>query len=108
MQPQLMIRLFCFQLALQKVALLYNRDRLHFSLVGAEKQIAQGDAFAVPDSSGERSYRIRLQFTGGMFGSFQQWVIFDFGQEPVLCRKITVEVGNQDAHLKVRSKTFKG
>ena len=42
-----------------------------------------------------------------MFGSFQQWVIFDFGEEPVLCRKITVEVGNQDAHLKVRNKTFR-
>ena len=96
---------YLFQRTLEKVSLLYNRDRLHFFLHVAGKacQIAQGETFGVSAATGQRLYRVRLQFAGGMFGSFQQWVIFDFGSEPVLCKKVTVEVGNQDAHFKVRN-----
>lgn len=96
-----------FQRRLEKVALFYNRDRLHFCLDnGAEKscQIAQGEMFTKDvDFQGQTIYCVKLKFTGGMFGSFQQWILFDFGSEPVLCRKVTVEVGNQSVHEKVRN-----
>ena len=59
--------------------------------------------FAIPSTSDQKLYKVQVQFNGGMFGSFQQWIIFDFGSQPVLCKKITVEVGNQDAQLKVRN-----
>ncbi|XP_022318175.2 3'-5' exoribonuclease HELZ2-like isoform X3 [Crassostrea virginica] len=88
---------------LEKVALLYNKDRLHFSLKENEMdksvQIAPGESFQV---SRER-YRVEVQFTGTMFGSFNQWVVFDFGTLPVLVRKLYVEVGALGTHEKVRS-----
>ncbi|XP_052765877.1 helicase with zinc finger domain 2-like isoform X2 [Mya arenaria] len=92
---------------LEKVSLLYTRDRLHFSLVvGSERgvQISQGEIFCNNrDNDGKLQYKIPLKFTGGMFGSFEQWIVFDFGSEPVLCRKISVEIGDQSAHEKVRN-----
>ena len=30
-----------------------------------------------------------------MFGSFMQWIVFDFGKRPVLVRKLNVELGTQ-------------
>ncbi|KAL3877847.1 hypothetical protein ACJMK2_035491 [Sinanodonta woodiana] len=95
------------QLTMLRAALLYNRDRLHFSLRSpstTEKscQIAPGEVFEDVDDSGMPCYRVTVQFTGGMYGSFQQWVIFDFDTEPVVCRKLTVEVGTQSSHEKVR------
>lgn len=89
------------------MALFYNRDRLHFHLENeAEKsfQIAQGEMFARDTNYlGQIIYSVKLNFTGGMFGSFQQWVLFDFKTEPVLCRKVTVEVGTQSVHEKLRN-----
>ncbi|KAK3594867.1 hypothetical protein CHS0354_005940 [Potamilus streckersoni] len=95
------------QLPMLRAALLYNRDRLHFSLrspstVEKSCQIAPGEVFEDVDDSGMPCYRVTVQFTGGMYGSFQQWVIFDFDTEPVVCRKLTVEVGTQSSHEKVR------
>ena len=91
------------QKTLEKVALLYNKDRLHFSLKENEMdksvQIAPGESFQV---SRDR-YRVEVQFTGNMFGSFNQWVVFDFGTLPVLVRKLYVEVGALGTHEKVRS-----
>ncbi|XP_048248196.1 helicase with zinc finger domain 2-like isoform X1 [Haliotis rufescens] len=89
---------------LLKVALLYNRDRLHFSICSQDNkthQIAPGDTFEDVDAKGMACYRVDIKFTGGMFGSFSQWVIFDFGSEPVLVRKMSVEVGHQRIHEQV-------
>ncbi|XP_046550029.1 LOW QUALITY PROTEIN: helicase with zinc finger domain 2-like [Haliotis rubra] len=91
---------------LQKVALLYNRDRLHFTICsqdGKTHQIAPGDTFENTDAKGMACYRVDIKFTGGMFGSFSQWVIFDFGSAPVLVRKMSVEVGHQRIHEQVHS-----
>ncbi|OWF53235.1 helicase with zinc finger domain 2-like [Mizuhopecten yessoensis] len=94
------------QLSLQKLALLYNKDRLHFSLVGkglvGHCQIAQGTSCEEVDL-GEPCYRVQVKFTAAMFGSFSQWVIFDFGREPVLVRKLSVEVGTMHMHEKIRT-----
>ena len=102
---QKLLFLHILQRQLEKVALFYNRDRLHFCLEnGVEKscQIAQGEMF-VRDVQGQIIYSVTVKFTGGMFGSFQQWVLFDFGTEPILCKKVTVEVGNQSDHEKLRN-----
>lgn len=90
------------------MALLYNHDRLHFYLVNGNErscQIAQGDMFCHNvDHQGKPLYEIQLCFTGGMFGSFMQTILFDFGSQlPVLCRKVTVEIGDQSSHEKVRN-----
>jgi hypothetical protein len=95
------------QKPLERVALLYNRDRLHFSLVNVSErscQIAQGDMFCHNVShNGKPLYEVQLNFVGGMFGSFMQWILFDFGPNyPVVCRKVTVEIGNQSSHEKVK------
>ena len=48
----------------------------------------------------------QVHFTGGMFGSFSQWIVLDFGQRPVLVRKLAVEIGDQMQHEKVLKKKF--
>ena len=92
---------------LQKVALLYDRDRLHFAIKGNDLdkgcQIAQGESFLVQDTDRSRRYHVEVSFTGGIFGSFTQWVIFDLGNRPVLVRKVNVELGTQFVQDKVRT-----
>ena len=39
----------------------------------------------------ERMYRIKLHFTSQIFGTFRQSVVFDFGIEPVLMRRVSVD-----------------
>lgn len=91
------------------MALLFNKDRLHFSLVGEQierertYQIAPGDSFATDDLSGIPTYSVHVQFVGGVFGSFMQWVVFDFGTKPVLVRKLGVELGTQFVQDKVKT-----
>ncbi|XP_013417543.1 helicase with zinc finger domain 2 isoform X2 [Lingula anatina] len=91
---------------LAKVALLYNKDRLHFALhsddLSKNCQVADGEFFEEEDEKGQLSYRVEVHFTGGMFGSFSQWVVFDFGVKPALYRKLQVEVGTEEAHEKVK------
>ncbi|XP_012934940.1 helicase with zinc finger domain 2 isoform X2 [Aplysia californica] len=89
---------------LERVALLYNKDRLHFVLKcpdGSHHQVAGGDLF-LEVRGGAAVYKIEVHFTAGMFGSFSQWVVFDFGQRPVLVRKLAVEIGDQLQHEKVK------
>ncbi|XP_059174915.1 helicase with zinc finger domain 2-like isoform X2 [Physella acuta] len=91
--------------ALEKVALLHNRDRLHFTLQGSDNshhQVASGDSFIAADGGGNQYYKVNVNFTAGMFGSFSQWVIFDFGVRPVLVRKLAIEIGDHLKHEKVR------
>ena len=91
---------------LERVALLYNRDRLHFNIQGSNLdkgcQIAQGTIFEDVDVSGSPCYIVGVNFNGTMFGSFSQWVVFDFGTHPVLVRKLSVEVGTKSTHEKVK------
>jgi len=92
---------------LGKVALLHDRDRLHFVLRAPDLdracQIAQGEAFAQRVGEKGSNYKVQVAFVGGMFGSFSQWVVFDFGQRPVLVRKVNVELGAAVVQDKVRS-----
>ncbi|KAL8623914.1 hypothetical protein ACOMHN_054255 [Nucella lapillus] len=93
------------KLSLQKVALLHHSARLHFNLQstdGTKHQIAAGEQFEDVDEGGSPCYRVNVHFTGGMFGSFVQWVAFDFGTKPVLLRKLNVELGHEAMHEMVK------
>jgi len=86
------------------VALVYDEHRLHFSLaVGAENkthslpsstQLLPGNAAAVRSTAIETVYQVRLVFSGGLFGHFTQMIVFDFGQRPLLARKVIAELGD--------------
>lgn len=89
------------------MALLFNKDRLHFNLQGEDLykncQVSDGDSFKIGTTdSGHHVYQVTVQFVGGMFGSFSQWVVLDFGSDPVLVRKMNVEVGTREVHEKVK------
>ena len=87
------------------MALLHHSARLHFCLLcvdGSKHQIASGEQFEDVDDNGCPCYRVNVQFSGGMFGSFNQWVAFDFGTKPVLLRKLNVELGLETVHEKVK------
>ena len=45
----------------------------------------------VSGKSKERLYRIKLQFTSQIFGTFRQSIVFDFGSEPALMQRISVD-----------------
>ncbi|BFZ02836.1 hypothetical protein BsWGS_05875 [Bradybaena similaris] len=93
------------QKAMEKVALLHNKDRLHFSLLGVDDsrhQVASGDLFLTIDDNGDACYKVNVCFSGGMFGSFSQWVVFDFGERPVLVKKLAVEIGDHLQHERVK------
>lgn len=42
----------------------------------------------------ETVYQVELQFSGGLFGHFTQMIVFDFGQRPLLARKVVAELGD--------------
>ncbi|KAK3756129.1 hypothetical protein RRG08_046040, partial [Elysia crispata] len=93
--------------ALEKVALLHNKGRLHFRLVSTSEefegyQVAPGDLFLDVDADSKACYKVIVCFSGGMFGSFSQCVVFDFGLRPVLGRKLSVEIGDQPQQEKVK------
>lgn len=93
------------QRTLERVALLQHSARLHFHLQCADSskhQIAAGEQFEDADSRGLPCYTVNVHFSGGMFGSFSQWVAFDFGTKPVLLKKLNVELGHEAVHEKVR------
>lgn len=89
------------------MALLYDRDRLHFTLHGAsiEKdcQIAPGESFITSNSATSNLYNVEVRFSSGIFGSFSQWVIFDFSERPVLVRMVNAELGTQFVQEKVKA-----
>ncbi|CAH1794927.1 unnamed protein product, partial [Owenia fusiformis] len=90
-----------------RVALLHDKHRLHFSLCGEDFetncQISPGDSFLEDnDAYNNPIYLVHVKFEAGMFGSFDQWVVFDVGTPPVIVRKLTVEVGTKDVQTKVK------
>lgn len=81
--------------------MLYHDHRLHFFLkttIENGSQLAQGDVFRV----GDCVYEVKVCFKGGIYGSFSQSVVFDFGRRPLLVRKISVELGQQELRQKVK------
>ena len=84
---------------LVKVALVYDEHRLHFSLATcADKtsntQLLPGDTAVLHSTATETVYQVHLVFTGGLFGHFTQMIVFDFGQRPLVARKVVAELGD--------------
>ncbi|KAM4842633.1 3'-5' exoribonuclease HELZ2 isoform 2-T2 [Thomomys bottae] len=77
------------------VALLKQEPGAEFSLVAPSippgRLYALGERFHVPSSPAEFQVEVRAQASS--FGSFEQWVAFDFGRRPVLLRKLGLQLG---------------
>lgn len=80
---------------LQHVALLKQELGADFSLVAPRlppgQLYAQGERFCVPDRPTEFQVGVCVQSTS--FGTFEQWVVFDFGRRPVLLQKLELQLG---------------
>ncbi|XP_008841501.1 helicase with zinc finger domain 2 isoform X2 [Nannospalax galili] len=77
------------------VALLKQEPGADFSLVAPRlppgRLYAQGDWFRVPSSPAQ--FQVGVHVQAASFGSFEQWVVFDFGSRPVLLRKLRLQLG---------------
>lgn len=77
------------------MALLKQEPGADFSLVAPRlppgQLYAQGERFREPGGRAEARVGVRVQ--SASFGTFEQWVVFDFGRRPVLLRKLGLQVG---------------
>ncbi|KAK2493574.1 hypothetical protein MC885_018023 [Smutsia gigantea] len=78
------------------VALLKQEPGADFSLVAPclppGQLYAQGERFRVPE--GPTAFRVGVQVQSTSFGTFEQWVVFDFGHRPALLRKLELQLGH--------------
>ncbi|XP_066443394.1 probable helicase with zinc finger domain [Eleutherodactylus coqui] len=95
---------------LQRVALLYDAHRPHFSIVSisagdGNSQVSQEVAESCQEWVGEKMsqngfdhclYKVVITFTTEIFGTFRQTVVFDFGVEPVLMQRIMVDAASTE------------
>ncbi|KAM9067875.1 helicase with zinc finger domain 2 isoform X1 [Sarcophilus harrisii] len=83
---------------LQHVALLKHQMGAIFSLVCPglpQRQLyAQGSRFHVQDTA--MTFQVEVLVECITFGSYEQWVAFDFGRRPVLVQKLYVQVGQKE------------
>ncbi|XP_036041402.1 helicase with zinc finger domain 2 isoform X2 [Onychomys torridus] len=77
------------------VALLKQEPGAAFSLVAPslppDQLYAQGKHFCVPNSPAQ--FQVGVHVQAASFGSFEQWVVFDFGHRPVLLQKLKLQLG---------------
>ncbi|XP_036915978.1 helicase with zinc finger domain 2 [Sturnira hondurensis] len=82
---------------LKHVALLKQELGADFSLeapcLPPGQVYAQGERFCVPDSPAE--FRVGVRVQTASFGTFEQWVVFDFGRRPALLRRLQLQLGQQ-------------
>ncbi|XP_036099976.1 helicase with zinc finger domain 2 isoform X1 [Molossus molossus] len=82
---------------LQHVALLKQEPGADFSLVAArlplDQVYAQGERFRTPDCPSEFQVGVRVQ--SASFGTFEQWVVFDFGRRPALLQRLVLQLGQE-------------
>jgi len=65
-------------------------------------QLLPGNAAVIHTSDIEIVYEVTLQFHGGLYGHFTQLIVFDFGQRPLLARKVIAELGDLDIQERVQ------
>uniref|UniRef100_A0A665V703 Probable helicase with zinc finger domain n=1 Tax=Echeneis naucrates TaxID=173247 RepID=A0A665V703_ECHNA len=90
---------------LYRIALLYDAHRPHFFITG----VSAGERLqAVPKGCQEWTpgedtayngldncvYKVSVNFSTEIFGTFRQTVVFDFGSEPVLMQRIMVDAAS--------------
>nr|XP_010599440.2 helicase with zinc finger domain 2 isoform X3 [Loxodonta africana] len=95
----------CSEDPLLHVALLKQELGANFSLVTRRLQrlgqlYAEGERFRTPGSL--TSFQVGVHVQGASFGTFEQWVVFDFGYRPALLRKLELRLGQ------VRGPGFQG
>lgn len=77
------------------MALLKQEPGADFSLVAPRlppgQLYAQGERFREPGRPA--AWRVGVRVQSASFGTFEQWVVFDFGRRPVLLRKLGLQVG---------------
>ncbi|XP_009491426.2 3'-5' exoribonuclease HELZ2 [Pelecanus crispus] len=87
------------QMPLQHVALLKREPGVSFYLSGnglsRGLQYIRGECVATLPSS-PRTALVEVCMECCALGVFEQWVVFDFGQRPVLMQKIRVKVGRRE------------
>ncbi|XP_071490369.1 3'-5' exoribonuclease HELZ2-like [Diadema antillarum] len=80
---------------LRRVGLLYDEHRLHFHLSNPKDehrpQVCPGGILSQEDGM---SFKITVHFHTHILGLFHQWVVFDFGEKPVLVRKLSIHIGS--------------
>lgn len=92
---------------LQRIALLYDVHRPHFNIThifhGDLRRQTEQDIpnlcqewtipskYNTPNKTKDRIYRVKLQFTSQIFGTFRQSIIFDFGGEPYLIKRVSAD-----------------
>ncbi|XP_045385326.1 helicase with zinc finger domain 2 isoform X3 [Lemur catta] len=91
------------------VALLKQEPGAHFSLLAPSlppgRLYAQGERFREAQSPTDFQVGVRVQTTS--FGTFKQWVVFDFGRRPVLLQKLELQLG-QVHSPELRGRTVPG
>ncbi|XP_067353757.1 probable helicase with zinc finger domain [Channa argus] len=93
---------------LYRVALLYDAHRPHFYITGVSggerlQAVSKGcqewtpgeeTALAADNGLDHCIYKIAVGFSTEIFGTFRQTVVFDFGSEPVLMKRIMVDAAS--------------
>ncbi|XP_061684668.1 probable helicase with zinc finger domain isoform X2 [Syngnathoides biaculeatus] len=92
---------------LNRIALLYDAHRPHFSITGVSageqlQTVSTGSQewtlrkeTAVADNGIDHClYKVTVDFTTEIFGTFRQTIVFDFGSEPVLMQRIMVDAAS--------------
>ncbi|XP_071791761.1 3'-5' exoribonuclease HELZ2-like isoform X2 [Asterias amurensis] len=83
------------KIRLKQVLLLYDEHRTHFRLSKPARetnaQLCPGNLVLGVD---RLTYDVDVIFRSKVFGSFNQWVVFDIGTEPYLTRKLQVHIGS--------------
>ncbi|NXN88799.1 HELZ2 Helicase, partial [Bombycilla garrulus] len=94
------------QMHLKHVALLKREPGVNFYFSGnglsRGLQYLCGEHVATVSSS-PRTALVEVTMEGCILGSFEQWVVFDFGKRPVLMQKIRVRVGRRETPQHVPS-----
>lgn len=77
------------------MALLKQEPGADFSLeapcLPPDQVYAEGERFCVPGSPAEFQVGVRVQTAS--FGTFEQWVVFDFGRRPALLQRLELQLG---------------
>ena len=89
---------------LRRVGLLHDAYRIYFQLKYPEStsgaQICSGDqtvsTTTADTTSGGTQYTIGVNFRTRILGKFEQWIVFDFDDKPVVFRKLIVRVGSEE------------
>ncbi|XP_064420251.1 3'-5' exoribonuclease HELZ2 [Latimeria chalumnae] len=91
----------CSKETLEHVALLKREVGATFTLVGEalpkDCTHSEGKKF----KKTKAATQVGVSFQSFNFGSYEQWVVFDFGTRPVLVRKLRVQVGGEEVQPQV-------